>query len=186
MMRRLAVRKPLTGARPNMLTCIIILYGLNGIVNLVCFIIYISPWRNTGYMSNSFVNAYCVFFTVGLATTIFIGGPLIYWPYVYGSNMSPKARRNAACLGIVLNFIVHDFAMTYLEIYLVVVKGWTEIFLAISLFLTVLCFAIGFMTLWISYTWKLSKILQIRFGGAAGSHTLKVSKIAKADVDGQI
>lgn len=138
-------------------------------------------------MGDSGVYAYIAFACLGLVVFFLCCGPLIYWPYAYGSEMSPMARRNTFCLGVVISFFVHDFAMGWIEIWIVWRFGWSEIFQAISLFLTLFCFTIGFFTTWISYTWRMSKVLQIRFGSAAPSRsTVSASAVAKADTSQRI
>ncbi|EPY26664.1 hypothetical protein AGDE_11154 [Angomonas deanei] len=100
--------------------------------------------------------------------------------------MSPKARRNMFSIAIVLMFVVHDFAKTWLGIYIAITVGFKNMLQTVCLFLSMICFAVGFFTTWISYTWKMSKMLQIRYGYAAANHTLKASAMAKSEHTGGI
>lgn len=144
---------------------VLFLFILTDLINLICYILYIS--NDMDEFGAAGCNAYIAFTCIGIVFFCSVGGPLIYWPYVHGNEMSPVSRRNALCLGILISFVAHDFPMAWIELWIVTTFGWTEYLQGISLFLTLLCFIIGFLVTWLSYSWKLSKALQIRYGNAA-------------------
>lgn len=154
-------------ARPRLNLLELFFVSITQLVNVLTWIFYVSSMRKS--MSSAGVTAYIIFACVGLFVFFFICAPLIYWPYSHGNEMSPVARRNAFCLAVSIVFFVHHFPITWMEIWIVWRLGWTEVFQGISLILTVICFAVGFFTTWFSYAWKLSKVLQIRYGDAAPS-----------------
>jgi hypothetical protein len=152
-------------ARLRVHLIILFLFVLTDLINLMCYILYISSDKHA--FGAAGCNAYIAFTCIGIVVFIWVSAPLIYWPYVHGNEMSPVSRRNALCLGIFISFVVHDFPMAWIELWIVTTVGWTEYLQGISLFLTLLCFIIGFLVTWFSYSWKLSKALQIRYGNAA-------------------
>ncbi|KAK7200146.1 hypothetical protein NESM_000065100 [Novymonas esmeraldas] len=152
-------------ARPRVHLIIIFLFMITNLINLICYILYLSPSPNYYGVSGS--TAYIVFTCCGILFFGAVSAPLIYWPYAHGNEMSPVSRRNALCLGIIISFVVHGLPMAWLELWIVTTFGWSEVFQAISLFLTLLCFIIGFLVTWMAYSWKMSKMLQIRYGNAA-------------------
>lgn len=154
-------------ARPHFNLLVLFFVGFTQLVNVMTWILYVSHMRNS--IGDAGVTAYIVFAAVGLLVFFFGCAPLIYWPYKHGDEMSPGARRNVFCLGVVIAFFVHHFPIAWMEIWIVWRLGWTEVLQAMSLILSVICFAIGFFVAWFSYTWKLSKALQIRYGDAAPS-----------------
>ncbi|KPI85141.1 hypothetical protein ABL78_5801 [Leptomonas seymouri] len=165
-------------ARPRVHMIVLFLFLLTDLINLVCYILYISnDWNSFGVAG---CNAYIAFTCIGIVVFSFVCAPLIYWPYVHGNEMSPVSRRNAMCLGILISFVVHDFPMAWIELWIVTTYGWTEYLQGISLFLTLLCFIIGFIVTWFSYSWKLSKVLQIRYGNAAPTQSsVPAAQVAK-------
>ncbi|KAI5690428.1 hypothetical protein MNV84_03513 [Leishmania braziliensis] len=156
-------------ARPRVHLMIIFLFITTDLVNLIRYILYLLPSRNL-YRAYG-INAYIIFTCVGIVFFAGVSAPLIYWPYAHGKEMSPGSRRNALCLGIIISFLVHGLPMAWLELWLVTMFGWKDILQAVSLFLTLLCFIIGFLVTWMAYSWKLSKVLQIRYGNAAPSQS---------------
>lgn len=156
-------------ARPRAHLMIIFLFIITDLMNIMCYILYLLPSREYYGVYGS--NAYITFSCIGVLIFAGVSAPLIYWPYAHGNEMSPVSRRNALCLGIIISFLAHGFPMAWLELWLVTTFGWTELLQAISLFLTLLCFIIGFLVTWVAYSWKLSKMLQIRYGNAAPSQS---------------
>lgn len=157
----------LNKARPSFILALLFLLAITMLMNVLIWILYVQNLRP--WLGGAGVNAYLVFSCVGFVILLLGAGPLIYWPYSHGDEMSPVARRNTFCLGIIVCFFIHHFPITWMEIWIVRSLGWTQVLQGISLILTVICFAIGFFTTWFAYTWKLSKVLQIRFGDAAPS-----------------
>lgn len=157
----------LKSSRPRLLLIVLFLSGVTQLVNVLSWILHIS--NQDGTVDATAVRVYIIVAGVGFLVFISISGPLIYWPYAHGSEMSPQARRNAFCLGLIVSFLVHDFPVGWMEIWVVWQYGWLSVLQGMSLILTMLCFAIGFFTTWIAYTWKMSKFMQIRFGDAAPS-----------------
>lgn len=156
-------------ARPRVHLIILLLFIITDLINLICYILYISPSPN--FYGDIGSNAYVAFTSIGILFFAMVSAPLIYWPYAHGNEMSPVSRRNTLCLGIIISFICHGLPMAWLELWIVTTFGWTEIFQAISLFLSLFCFVIGFLVTWFAYSWKMSKMLQIRYGDAAPSQS---------------
>ncbi|KAG5480094.1 hypothetical protein CUR178_06146 [Leishmania enriettii] len=165
-------------ARPRAHLAILYLFMFTGLINLICYILYLYPSRKVYGVYGT--NAYIIFACIGLAVFVLVSSPLIYWPYAHGSEMSPVSRQHALFLGIAISLLAHDFPMVWVELWVVTTFGWTEILQAISLFLTLLCFIISFLVTWIAYSWKLSKVLQIRYGDAAsGSSAVPAAQFAR-------
>lgn len=165
-------------ARPRVHMVLLFLYVLTDLINLMCYILYIS--NSMKRFGAAGCNAYIAFTCLGIVVFCAVSAPLLYWPYVHGNEMSPVSRRNALCLAILISFVVHDFPMAWIELWIVTTYGWTEYLQGISLFLTLLCFIIGFLITWFGYSWKLSKALQIRYGNAAPTQSsVPAAQVAK-------
>lgn len=168
----------LKAARPRIHLIVLFLFGCTQLINLLSYIIYVQNQQKV--FGKNGVAAFIVFTCCGILSFFVVSAPLIYWPYAHGNEMSPVARRNMFCLGVIISFLVHDFPMAWIQLWIVTSFGWRDILLSISLFLTLFCFGISFLVTWLSYSWRTSKILQIRFGDAAPSqYGVPAAEIAK-------
>ncbi|KEG14507.1 hypothetical protein DQ04_00431110 [Trypanosoma grayi] len=157
------MRQTFARGAPRYQLLVLLLFGLTYCVNILNWVMYV--YYRKDEIGDAVTSAYLAFSIIGWVMFFFFASPFIYWPYICAGEMAPKARRNAACLGVTLCFLLHDFPMEWIEIYLVRYHGWGYVFSSISLFLVNMCFAIGFFTTWISYNWLISKRLQLYCSG---------------------
>lgn len=180
--RRLARLK---NSRPRLILVVLYLYAMTIILNLLCWIIYVRDKKYS--LSQEGSNAYIAFTCLGFAFFFFFCAPLMYLPYAHGNEMSPDGRRDALSLALAICLIIHGLPMMWIEITIVWEDGFTEIMQGVSLFLTVFSFVIGMLSTWINYTWKMSKILQVRYGTASTSDpTVRASSVAKKNPTARI
>jgi hypothetical protein len=113
------------------------------------------------------VQAHLTFNLIGGVTFIFLTSPFLLWPFRYGSQMPKRSRRNAILLCINIVFFFHDFPLWCMEFWTVWRYGWMFVLQGISLFLLSFTTTIGFFCVWLSYAWRVSKILQRYFGSTS-------------------
>lgn len=166
-------------ARPRLLLMIIILFGLTHIINLIRWIFEYSG--SSAMRQQLEVMLYIIFVCIGFVSFFLLSSPLLYMPYAHGNEMSPSARNSSACTALIISCLSHDFPLVWLELVYLYRKKWSSPLQGTCCILIILCFMISFFTTWISYSWKMSKMLQIRFGEAASSHVgTNVTTLSKA------
>lgn len=151
-------------AAPRFELLLLFLFAITYVVNIVNLRFYVSLLR--GEVESAVIDAYVLFSILGFIVFVLVASPLIYWPYIYASELSPRARQNAVCAGIALCFFLHDLPVSWIEIYLVSFHGWGSVLSGVSLFLACFCLVIGFFVTWLGYAWVLCGLLQFRYGVA--------------------
>ena len=115
----------------------------------------------------SLVDAHLAFVCIGTVVFTFLASPFLFWPYRYGRQMKPRSIRNAIISCIVIVFFTHDFPLWLIEFWMVWQFGWIYEVQGISIILLTITTAWGTFCVWLAYSWKLSKLLQVQFGGGA-------------------
>jgi hypothetical protein len=116
---------------------------------------------------DALVNAHLAFNVIGCLSFVFVGSPFMFMPYRYGLQMTPRGRRNNAILCMVIVFVLHDFPLWLMEFWMVWAWGWIHVLQGVSVVILTGTTAFGFFGVWLGYAWKMSKLLQEKFGSAA-------------------
>ncbi|KAH9597785.1 hypothetical protein LSM04_008020 [Trypanosoma melophagium] len=159
------MKRDFSRAAPRLQLVLLFFFVITYCVNILNWVFKVNSVRND--VGDAVVSAYLAFSIIGFLAFLFFSSPPIYWSYIYADEMSPKMRRNAISTGIIICFLLHDFAMEWIEVYLLWYYGWRSVISGISFFLVTVCFVISFFTTWIGYTWYLSKRLQLYYSGTS-------------------
>ncbi len=113
------------------------------------------------------VQAHLAFNIIGSIFFFIVASPFLFMPYFYKDQMEYKIRRNSTVFAIAISWLFHDMPLFFIEFWIIWNFGWIHVIQGVSMLLIGLSFAVGFFSVWLGYTWKVSKFLQTHFSGSA-------------------
>ena len=120
----------------------------------------------------SLINAHICFAVIGMLIFLGCASPFMFWAYRHANQMPPTLRRNAMFLTLWIGFLTHDFPLWLMEFWIAWNWGYRSVLQGISLVWLTLATFIGFLGLWLGYTWKVSGLLQKSLSSEAPSVAL--------------
>eukprot|EP01061_Rhynchopus_euleeides_P009299 TRINITY_DN18444_c0_g1_i1.p2 TRINITY_DN18444_c0_g1~~TRINITY_DN18444_c0_g1_i1.p2 ORF type:complete len:218 (+),score=42.62 TRINITY_DN18444_c0_g1_i1:196-849(+) len=153
----------LTGLRLPQLS-LLIMYWL--IVNLGIGL-NVSLWvylGRKGELTSWMVDLHLALTIVGLVLYVFVGSGYIFWAYQYQYFMFMSEQRLRIMFAVGLCFIVRDLPCWFMELLIWWDHGFFHPLQSVSFAMTSLTFLIGLVALWLEYAWRMSKVMDRRFG----------------------
>eukprot|EP01059_Diplonema_ambulator_P001288 TRINITY_DN1103_c0_g1_i1.p1 TRINITY_DN1103_c0_g1~~TRINITY_DN1103_c0_g1_i1.p1 ORF type:complete len:213 (+),score=22.97 TRINITY_DN1103_c0_g1_i1:50-640(+) len=118
----------------------------------------------TGEMIAWEVQLHFVLTCVGLVLFLLVGSGMIFLAYRYKYHMFESERRDRVLLGCSLTLLIRDIPCWILELSLSWYHGWLHPLQTIGFILTTTSFAITFILVWLYYAWRMSKLVDNRYG----------------------
>eukprot|EP01065_Artemidia_motanka_P035358 TRINITY_DN43282_c0_g1_i1.p1 TRINITY_DN43282_c0_g1~~TRINITY_DN43282_c0_g1_i1.p1 ORF type:complete len:230 (+),score=77.67 TRINITY_DN43282_c0_g1_i1:64-690(+) len=120
--------------------------------------------RRRDMLGDGLVNALLVLNIFGTIMFYLFGAALIFWAYRFQYLMVASSRRYRCVLGIACSFLPRDLPCWFIELWVLWKHGWFDELQGISFLFTNVSFWCGLISCWLTYTWRLARLCENRFG----------------------
>ena len=110
------------------------------------------------------IDLHMILTIAGLVIYVFFGSGMILWSYKYQYFMFLSERRLRVMVGVGLCFFVRDLPCWFMELLIWWDHGLFHPLQSISFAMTSITFLIGLVAIWLEYAWRMSKVMDRRYG----------------------